>query len=273
LLQNKFGDPLLANVIEIARQAGLEIMKFYKTNKISIHKKLDDSPVTEADLNAHQIIFEALSQISDAPIISEESDASKELDLRDSCFWLVDPLDGTRDFIAGADTFCVSIALVDHGVPILGVLFSPVFNEMFSAELNEGAFLNGVKIFNSNTQAELSALASGAAQVSARMQNFLQRSNIKRVSRFGSALKFAYLSRGDADLYPRFGETSEWDTAGGQIICQEAGCAILDLQSLEVMRYAKANFRNEGFIAVRLDLVDTFRKIILELRQSVEPEN
>ncbi len=268
MLQNKNAQPLLVDVIKIARQAGAEIMKFYRSNKISIQTKWDDSPVTEADLNAHHIIFEELSLISDDFIISEESNASKDLDLRESRFWLVDPLDGTRDFIAGRETFCVSIALIERGVPILGVLFSPVLNEMFSAELNEGAFLNGRKIYNSNAQRDLNALASGAVEVSERMQNFLKVSNIKNVSRFGSALKFAYLARGDADLYPRFGQTYEWDTAAGQIICAEAGCALIDVQSLEIMSYAKAEFLNSGFIAVRVDLVDTFRKIILELRHS-----
>ncbi len=266
MLQTKQNTPLLSEVIEIAKCAGSEIMKFYQLIGLMVQTKADASPVTQADLSAHHIIFDGLTKISDDLIISEESDAGKAQDLTQRKFWLVDPLDGTRDFVAGRETFCVSIALIDQGEPVLGVLYSPVLNEVFSAEKNHGSYLNGQKIFNSSTRLDLKAVAGGSTQPSQRMQNFLKISKFQELCRFGSALKFGYLSRVDVDLYPRFGETSEWDTAAGQIICQEAGCSILDIHTLKVMRYAKQNFRNNGFIAVRNDLLDTFRKIVESLR-------
>jgi len=257
LLQNQ--------IITIAKKAGDEIMKFYQSKDLIIKSKTDDSPVTAADLNAHQIIFSGLSDISNELIISEESESGKHLDLRQKKFWLVDPLDGTRDFVAGRETFCVSIAFIDRGEPVLGVLYSPVLNEVYYAKKNAGSFFNDKRIFNTSARKQLYALASGAAQASQRMQNFLKLSKIEKLTRYGSALKFAHLARGDADVYPRFGETSEWDTAAGQIICREAGCEVFDIHSLQTLTYAKKDFRNLGFIAVREDLLDTFKKMISDI--------
>ncbi len=252
-------------IIAIAKNAGDEIMKFYKASDLLVESKSDSSPVTQADLNAHQIIFSGLRALSNDFIISEESDLDKSMDLRDKRFWLVDPLDGTRDFVAGHESFCVSIALIENCQPILGVLYSPVLNEIFYAKSTEGAFFNGKKIFNSSKRTKLFALSSRAKIPSERMKGFLKKLNIEKIKPYGSALKFGHLARGDADIYPRFGETSEWDTAAGQIICQEAGCAVLNISTLETLQYAKNDFLNSGFIAVREDLIPSFQNILLDM--------
>lgn len=258
-------------IISLAKKAGDEIMKFYQASDLVVETKSDDSPLTNADLNAHEIIFKGLREISNDIIISEESELDKTLDLKEKKFWLVDPLDGTRDFVAGLGSFCVSIALIENEKPIFGVLYSPVFNEVFYAEKNQGCFFNSKKIFNSSNRVDLFALASGAAHSSERLKRFLKTAKVEKLTRYGSALKFGHLARGDADLYPRFGETSEWDTAAGQIICQEAGCEVIDIRTLEPLRYAKKDFRNSGFMAIRKDLEPTFHKILSDIRSQLPP--
>lgn len=241
-------------------------MKFYRSADLRVENKVDDSPLTQADLAAHEIIFSELSKISNEIIISEESDLNKTLDLKSRKFWLVDPLDGTRDFIAGKDTFCVSIALIESSKPILGVLYSPAKDELFFASKGEGSFFNGKKIFNSSDRKNLLGLASGAIHPSPKMMSFLKAANIEKLTRYGSALKFGHLATGEADVYPRFGETSEWDTAAGQIICTEAGCDVIDIKTLQPLSYTKSNFRNSGFIALRKDLIPQFNKILTEIK-------
>lgn len=256
---------LQEKLIAIAKKAGDEIMKFYQSTGLVVANKSDDSPVTQADLNAHHIIVKGLEEISSDIIVSEESDLNKQLNLSSKRFWLVDPLDGTRDFVAGRDSFCVSIALIENCSPILGVLYAPVRNEVFFAQRSAGSFFNGNKIYNSSQRTKLFGLASGSIQPSERMQNFLKISKIDKLSRYGSALKFGHLARGDADVYPRFGDTSEWDTAAGQIICEEAGCEVFDVRTLGPLQYAKKEFRNKGFIALRQGLKSNFEKIVNDL--------
>ncbi len=257
---------LQKKLIDIAKCAGDEIMKYYKSPDLFVETKSDSSPVTHADLNAHRVICEGLQKISNEIIISEESDLNKTKSLQNKKFWLVDPLDGTRDFIAGNDSFCVSIALIDGSSPIVGILYSPVLNEIFFAQRNEGSYLNGVKLYNSSKRKQLFGLASGALKVSERMKEFLNISKIEKLTRYGSALKFGHLARGDADIYPRFGETSEWDTAAGQLICEEAGCEVFDIVTLKTLEYGKPQFRNSGFVAIRSDLVQNVRGIVENLR-------
>ncbi len=256
---------LQKQIISIAQQAGEEILKFYRSSDLLVENKRDNSPVTKADLIAHEIIFSEISKISKEPIISEESELNKNLNLEKGQYWLVDPLDGTRDFVAGRETFCVSIGLIQNSLPVLGVLYSPVKKEFFWAAQGQGSFFNGKKIFNLSARTELFGVASGVNQIANRMKSFLDISKIQKMTRYGSALKFASVASGEADIYPRFGETSEWDTAAGQIICSEAGCDVIDIKTAQVMKYSKPAFRNTGFIALRRDLVPQFQKILKEL--------
>ena len=247
------------DVCQLAAAAGREILRIYQKGDWTVTSKADESPLTQADLAANEIIVPGLKRISQAPIVSEESDP-QSMKVGDK-FWLVDPLDGTRDFIARRDTFVVSIGLIENGIPVFGVVHSPVTNETWWAEKGRGAFgPNGEKIFHSGRREKLIA-AGSRSMPSERMQIFYDLFSIAEVQRYGSALKFCKLAQGDVDLYPRFGPTSEWDTAAGQIIAEEAGCKVIDIKTGQSLRYGKPDFANPGFIASRedLDLVGRLR--------------
>lgn len=237
----------------LAEQAGREIMKIYKSGDWSVKDKGDASPVTQADLAANEIILSGLETLTDEPIVSEESDSHPAQPGRS--FWLVDPLDGTRDFVKHLDTFVICIARIEDGYPVLGLIHQPVTAETWWAEAGRGAFgPKGERLVNAQTRQELIA-AGSRSMPSERMQFFYDRFSVKEVRRYGSALKFCRLAEGDVDLYPRFGPTSEWDTAAGQIIAEEAGCKVLDLSTGERLKYGKAGFENRGgFMASRADL-------------------
>ncbi len=255
---------MISEVCRIALEAGAKILEVREAAIAAVRFKDDLSPVTEADLAANECIVSQLAKLSDDPIVSEETSPRLEVGER---FWLVDPLDGTKDFVAGKDSFVVNIGLVAKGVPILGVVFVPVLGELYWAERGKGAykgltFADGQKIENRRAGFELKALASGS-HTSPRLQLFLEQSNIVTLERYGSALKLCRIAEGNADLYPRFGPTSEWDTAAGHAILNEAGCHLLSMSTGEPLGYGKSEFQNGGFVASRrnLDLTGQLRQL------------
>lgn len=240
-------------VQSLAEKAGREIMKIYRSGNWTVTSKGDDSPLTQADLAANSILVGGLSGLTKEPIVSEESDPTSVKVGRS--FWLIDPLDGTRDFVARLDTFVICIARVEDGYPVFGLIHSPVTEETWWAESGKGAFgPKGEKLTHPHSRKNLIA-AGSRSMASERMQFFYDRFSIKEIQRYGSALKFCKLAAGEVDLYPRFGPTSEWDTAAGQVIAEEAGCMVLDIQTGERLRYGKPKFENlGGFMASRSDL-------------------
>jgi 3'(2'), 5'-bisphosphate nucleotidase len=247
---------LVSEVQTIARQAGAEIRRLYQSGDWSVTAKADESPVTQADLLANEIITTGLeklgSQSQGAMIVSEESDPHRvQLGER---FWLVDPLDGTKDFVARRDTFVVSIGLIERGEPVLGVLYSPVLDRLWWAVKGEGAFADGVRIFNDSDRRALIA-AGSRSMTPEQIERLTREISIREVQRYGSALKFGRLAEGEIDFYPRFGLINEWDTAAGQVIAEEAGCKVVDLSSGERLRYGKPGLLHRcGFVAARDDL-------------------
>jgi 3'(2'), 5'-bisphosphate nucleotidase len=243
---------MIPEIVRVARAAGTEILKIYRSGAWTVSSKGDDSPLTQADLAANDIILAGLQALSMDPIVSEESDPhSVKTGER---FWLVDPLDGTRDFVAKLDTFVVSIGLIENGRPVLGVIHAPVFGETWWASRGEGAFRDGKRIFNRSTREKLIAAGSRSLP-SDRMKRFAEVFSIEEVQRFGSALKFCRLAEGKIDLYPRFGLMHEWDTAAGQIIAEEAGCKVIEISSGATLAYRKLGLVHRGgFIASRSDL-------------------
>lgn len=243
---------MIPEIVRLAREAGAEILKIYRSGAWTVSAKGDDSPLTQADLAANDIILAGLRDLSADPIVSEESDPHSVV--TGERFWLVDPLDGTRDFVAKLDTFVVSIGLVENGRPILGVIHAPVFGETWWASRGEGAFRDGERIFNRSTREKL--IAAGSRSIpSDRMKRFDEIFSIEEVRRFGSALKFCRLAEGQIDLYPRFGLIHEWDTAAGQIIAEEAGCKVIEISSGQVLGYGKPGLVHRGgFVASRADL-------------------
>lgn len=244
---------MIDEVIKIAKRAGEKILEIYVGDNFEVKIKDDNSPLTIADLASHNIIIDNLLKISDYPILSEENIIDYEIRKNWNKFWLVDPLDGTKDFIAKNDQFTINIALIENGKPILGVLYAPALNLMYYAKLNKGAYKNGEKIYNKSKRDNLIA-SDSMFHSSEKTIEFLENNFITKIQKYGSALKFGKLAEGEIDIYPRFNGTKEWDTAAGQIIMNEAGCKIIDLTTHAELIYNKPDIKNNYFIALRKDL-------------------
>jgi 3'(2'), 5'-bisphosphate nucleotidase len=244
---------MLPKIIETAKDAGKKILEIYESGNFETSFKDDDSPLTKADLASNEIIADGLKHISNYPLVSEESPVEYAVRKNWERFWLVDPLDGTKDFIARNGQFTVNIALICGNEPVLGVIYVPVLDEMYWAERGGGAYRNGEKIYNLSKRTELTA-SDSVFHSSAETKDFLKKNNITRIKRFGSSLKYCRLAEGGIDLYPRFNGTKEWDTAAGQAVLTEAGCKIMDLTTKQKLKYNKPDIRNNFFIAMRNDL-------------------
>ena len=244
---------MIDNVIEISKAAGEKILEIYQSKIFEIQIKEDKSPLTKADLCSHQIITEGLSQISNYPVLSEENVIDYEIRKKWHTFWLVDPLDGTKDFIAKNDQFTINIALIENRAVVLGVLYAPALGLIYSAQKNGGAYKNNQKIYNNSIRKNLIA-SDSIFHSTKETLDFLKNNNINKIQRYGSALKFGKLAEGEIDIYPRFNGTKEWDTAAGQIILNESGCKIIDLNTRKELIYNKENIKNNYFIALKNDL-------------------
>jgi len=247
---------LLSNIITIAQQASQQILTIYHGD-FSSQLKTDKTPITAADLAAHETITKGLKQLTpDLPILSEES-ASIPFAERQQWqrYWLVDPLDGTKEFIAKNDEFTINIALIENHKPILGVIFAPVLNICYFATHEQGAFKqigNSMpeKMHARAWQGGKLTIASSRRHGVDKLQNFLQQFSDYSVLYRGSALKFGLIAEGAADVYLRLGPTSEWDTAAGQCILEEVGGAVMDLNGNSFCYNTKESLLNPEFFAV-----------------------
>ena len=247
---------LAAAARRLALEAGRTIMAFYRDGT-PVEIKADRSPVTEADRTADRLIVAGLRAATpDIPVISEES-TSTGSPPAGGRFWLVDPLDGTREFIARTGEFTVNIALIEDGRPVLGVLHAPVQGETYVAD-GQG---EARRIVGNRVPEAICARAvpdEGPAVVASRLHRdaetdaYIAALRPERIENAGSALKFGLLARGEADIYPRFGRTMEWDTAAGHAILTAAGGHVRDLNGRE-LRYGKAGFVNPPFVACGVD--------------------
>lgn len=243
----------IQKVISIAKLAGTEILKYYIKDNIDFKIKDDNSPLTIADEQSHKIIYEELKKISDFPIFSEENIIAYEERKNWNTFWLVDPLDGTKDFLAKNGQFTVNIALIKDNKPILGVVHIPYPNDTYYAQKNKGSFKNGQKIYNNSKRKDLIAANSNFYSTKD-MEDFFSEHKIKQIKKIGSSIKICLLAEGKIDVYPRLNETKEWDTAATHIIANEAGCKLIDIKTKKELIYNKENYRNNFFIASRNDL-------------------
>jgi len=239
----------------IAIIAGHEIMKFYSPN-ISYRNKNDQSPVTEADEASDKIITSELkSTFPEIKVISEESFDENNIDqthLSDELFWLVDPLDGTKEFISGNGEFTVNIALIKQGKPLLGVIYIPYQKYCYVGEIGSGAVIwneeEDPKIISARTPPfKGPVVLASRSHLNSRTEEWIRLSKPSAIINAGSALKFALLAKGEADLYPRFSPTMEWDTAAGHAILLAAGGSISLLDGQE-LAYGKKSFLNPEFI-------------------------
>lgn len=244
---------MINRIAEIAQLAGKKILYWYERSDIPVKAKEDHSPLTQADEDANAIIIKSLSEDYEYPILTEESLIDFEIRKDWSLFWLVDPLDGTKNFMAKDGQFTVNIALIKDGAPILGVVLAPALNLCYTAELNKGAFLNGKKIYNNSSRTDLIA-ATSSKHGSDETTSYLQALNITQIKPFGSSLKLCKLADGEIDIYPRLGTTCEWDIAAGQIIATEGGAKIFDVTTKNAPLYNKPDLRNNHFVAIRGNL-------------------
>ena len=246
---------LLEQVIAIARRAGERILDIYQRD-FSIEHKDDRSPLTEADMAAHGIIVEQLQALSPRlPVLSEESAAIPfEERSKWSRYWLVDPLDGTREFIKRNGEFTVNIALIDRHEPVLGVIVVPVTGVCYYASRGYGAFVQRGK--DPARRIQVRTLDRGSVVVAGSRSHagdallaFLDRLGSHELVSMGSSLKFCLVAEGKADVYARLGPTSEWDTAAAHCIVTEAGGRVTDT-AMQPLRYnTKESLLNPHFFA------------------------
>ncbi len=244
---------LLGQVEALARRAGAAILEVYASDFEVVHKA-DASPLTWADERAEAIIVPALQALDPgAAVVAEEACAAGRVPQVGRRFWLVDPLDGTREFVLRNGEFTVNIALVEDGLPVLGVVYAPALGRMFAGVPGQGAWLDDAtgrrRIVCRPLPASGATLAvSRAYGDGPALQAWLAGQRVAARVAAGSALKFGLLAAGEADLYPRFGRTMEWDTAAGHAVLRAAGGDVLDLRGAP-LRYGKPGFDNPDFVA------------------------
>ena len=252
---------LLLDVCNVAIEAGKEILNFYN-NDIEVTHKEDLSPLTKADLASNKIILESLTKLnSNIPILSEESLVDWSIRKNWKKYWLVDPLDGTKEFIKKNGEFTVNIALIEDNNPILGVVYVPAKSLLYLAEKNKGSFktitkdklknLEGIQKILVSSQANRERVIGSRSHSNATFDNWVKEKFPNAdIVQAGSSLKFCLIAEGEADIYPRFGPTSEWDIAAGHMIVNEAGGKIRTFQNDSIKYNTKENIINPEFYAI-----------------------
>jgi 3'(2'), 5'-bisphosphate nucleotidase len=238
----------------IARDAGAAILEVYQGD-FRVEHKGDRSPLTAADLAAHRIIVAALQALTpDWPVLSEESaDVPWSVRATWQTYWLVDPLDGTREFVKRNGEFTVNIALIVEHRPLLGVVFAPVLDELYWACDGVGAFVSKGKMMqmpaHTRPRADPLVVAGSRSHGDPRVSAALERLGSHKLQPLGSSLKFCRIAAAAADLYLRYGPTSEWDTAAGQCVLEQAGGAVMDLSGNPLEYNCKESLLNPDFLA------------------------
>lgn len=251
---------LLADVIDIAKQAGDAIMRVYATD-FDVATKSDQSPLTQADLSAHHIIEQGLKALKPQfPVLSEES-ASIDFATRQQwqTYWLVDPLDGTKEFVKRNGEFTVNIALIHQHAPIMGVVYAPALDVLYFASYQQGAFkqvaqqaIQSIQIhaLNANKVSVAGSRSHACTQTQAFFQQIAMKLSEPNIISMGSSLKTCLVAEGIADIYPRLGPTSEWDTAAAHCVLNEAGGTIIDCAGHVLAYNTKESLLNPNFLAI-----------------------
>jgi 3'(2'), 5'-bisphosphate nucleotidase len=244
---------LLRAVQDISRRAGDVILKIYGSDFAVAHKG-DASPVTRADEEAEALIVPALQALwPGVPVVAEEAASKGDVPVCGDRFWLVDPLDGTREFVSRNGEFTVNIALIENAEPVLGVVYVPVIDCLYAGAAGQGAWCvdqaGQRRLHCRSTPPEGIVLACSRSHGDeALMGAWLQGRKVQGRVTAGSSLKFGLIASGQADLYPRFGRTMEWDTAAGHAVVAAAGGKVTDLAGAP-LRYGKPGFENPSFVA------------------------
>jgi 3'(2'), 5'-bisphosphate nucleotidase len=254
------GSPLLEIMVAAAIEAGRAAFAVYRSD-FEVQTKQDESPVTAADHAAEAIILAHLARdATGIPVVAEEEVAAGRIPASASRFFLVDPVDGTKEFIQKRGDFTVNIALVTDGVPELGVVYAPAKSQLFAGDAGAGRAFRTNQSPDAPEQADRSPIhtrapsTTGLTVVASRSHRspetdeWLRRLTVAELVSVGSSLKFCLVAAGEADIYPRLGPTMEWDTAAGHAVLSAAGGSVVNLDGTP-FRYGKPGFRNPSFIA------------------------
>ena len=246
--------PAISELEPIARAAGDAILTIYR-QPFAVEYKQDESPLTAADQGAHEVIVQALARLTpDIPVLSEESDAeTMQARLGWSRYWLVDPLDGTKEFVSRNGEFTVNIALIDHGRPVWGLVYAPVLDRLWYGGKGIGAW----RVADGTHKAiQTRPHEAGQAWRVVGSRNHLSQETLDYLAPFGeielvsmgSSLKFCIIAEGGAELYPRLAPTCEWDTAAAQAVLEGAGGSVTQLDG-SALAYNKPDILNPWFVA------------------------
>ncbi|MBL8352193.1 MAG: 3'(2'),5'-bisphosphate nucleotidase CysQ [Burkholderiaceae bacterium] len=248
---------LLSSLCSLVREAGAVVMAVYAT-AFAVRGKSDASPVTEADERAEAVIVAGLARLTpEIPVVAEEAVAAGQVPQLGDRFWLVDPLDGTKEFIGRNGEFTVNIALIERGAPVLGVVFAPALGpqgRLFAGALGHGAWVedaNGHRPIACRAVPSegLTVVTSRSHGDAASLNAFLAGRKLASTIVTGSSLKLCLVAAGEADLYPRLGRTMEWDIAAGHAVLAAAGGNVRRVADGQSLTYGKAGFENPHFVA------------------------
>ncbi|MGB7803938.1 3'(2'),5'-bisphosphate nucleotidase CysQ [Buttiauxella sp.] len=241
---------MLEQICQLAREAGAAIMDVYQGVKpLEATQKLDDSPVTAADIAAHSIILKGLQTLTpEIPVLSEEDPQTWETRQHWQRYWLVDPLDGTKEFLKRNGEFTVNIALIEQGKAVLGVVYAPVLDVMYSAAegkawKEENGTRNQIHVRDARPPLVVISRSHGDDE----LKEYLHQLGEHQTTSIGSSLKFCLVAEGQAQLYPRFGPTNIWDTAAGHAVASAAGAHVHDWQGKSLDYTPRESFLNPGF--------------------------
>lgn len=269
----KLPKELLPSIVALAHQAGEAIMVVYRSGDAGVTSKADDSPLTLADMASHRTIVAGLKKLTpDIPVLSEEAADIPYAERRLwSRYWLVDPLDGTKEFIKRNGEFTVNIALVENGVPVMGVVYAPVLEVCYYAARGTGAFVQrgnsaaqAIKV-KSHLPGKTIKVVASRSHSDARTIALLEQLGDHESISMGSSLKFCLVAEGAAHVYPRLGPTMEWDTAAAHAVVNEAGGSVCDAAGQE-LDYNKADMHNPEFFV--LPTADDAMRALLNIRRS-----
>jgi 3'(2'), 5'-bisphosphate nucleotidase len=262
-----FSEAELASLVQIAKTAGAGIMAVYGKSDLAVQNKADASPVTEADIVSHNLIMSALGKdFPQWPVMSEEAadipwDERKEW----QTYWLIDPLDGTKEFIKRNGEFTVNIALIHQGQAVVGVVYAPVLETCYFGIKGQGAWREqgGIETRLDISQRPLSSVpvvVGSRSHISPDVQAYLAQIGQHQMQSVGSSLKFCLVAEGKADVYPRLGLTSEWDTAAAQAVLEAAGGLVVRYPEGNELQYnSKENILNPYFIAASKAWFDKYK--------------
>jgi 3'(2'), 5'-bisphosphate nucleotidase len=246
-------DPKLLKALQqLVHQAGEAIMQVYKTADFGIETKKDDSPVTKADLDAHYCLIDGLAKLTpNIAIVSEEDPASQIVPQTHNCYWLIDPLDGTKEFINRNGQFTVNLALIEDNAPSFGFVSTPIDQTLYWGGQHLGAWRlrdNALEPLHTQACQTPMRVVASKSHLNQATRDFIANLGDTTLVQAGSSLKLLRIAEGEADIYPRLAPTCEWDTAAAQAVLEGAGGKVTQVDG-SAMQYGKANILNPHFVA------------------------